>query len=746
MIEASDEILFRDEVPETPSSRRGWRVLIVDDEIDVHQSTVFAMRGLQVLDRPLEFLHAYSAAEARDVLLAEKDIAVALLDVVMEEVDAGLSLARSIRENLGQHELRIVLRTGQPGYAPEMDVIRDYDINDYKTKSELTRVKLYTTLTAAIRSYNQLHTIAASRRGLDLIVRGSAKLMAEHGINEFASGVITQITGLLGLPPEGLIIARRNDTEAVSADSLRIIAAAGHYAGLLNQPLTRVADAEARALLMRCVSEESSIFGASRTALLLGASSGMVMAAYLDTAQAIGETDRQLIEVFSSNISICLENLDLFAQLSVSAYVDPLLKLPNRTRLVQEIDHRKRKIGSDEEILILLDLDHFSETNEALGHYYGDRILRAVGARLGERFASPVLVARVHGDTFGLLGPVSRLKHHDVIELFQEPFDLDDTEQMISATFGSVLLSESAGDGSETIKCASIALKRAKANGRGSIARYDREMGTEVQERVRLLRNLRSAFQHDRLFLCYQPQIELATGRIVGAEALIRWKTESGEQIPPDSFIAIAEYSGLIVDIGQWVLRNACHRQTCLDKAGFAGFRMAVNVSMAQFRHPQFIDVLKQALADTGINPALLELEITESMAMLEPDYVIGVIRTVKTLGVSVAVDDFGTGFSSLSYLQRLDVDRLKIDRGFVNAIRGPAQTTECIAQTVIQLGCNLGLTVIAEGVETEAQARLLKQMGCHEAQGYLFAHPMDSAELTPWLEARRDSGCPLAD
>jgi EAL domain-containing protein (putative c-di-GMP-specific phosphodiesterase class I) len=194
------------------------------------------------------------------------------------------------------------------------------------------------------------------------------------------------------------------------------------------------------------------------------------------------------------------------------------------------------------------------------------------------------------------------------------------------------------------------------------------------------------------------------------------------------------------------VLRNACHRQTCLEKAGFAGFRMAVNVSIAQFRHPQFIDVLKQALADTGINPALLELEITESMAMLEPDYVIGVIRTVKTLGVSVAVDDFGTGFSSLSYLQRLDVDRLKIDRGFVNAIRGPAQTTECIAQTVIQLGRNLGLTVIAEGVETDTQARLLKQMGCHEAQGYLFAYPMDSTELTLWLEARRDTGCPVRD
>ena len=198
---------------------------------------------------------------------------------------------------------------------------------------------------------------------------------------------------------------------------------------------------------------------------------------------------------------------------------------------------------------------------------------------------------------------------------------------MISASQGCVMLTEVPGDGADTLKNATIALKRAKASGLGSYCFYDREMGTEVQERVRLLRNLRSAFQHDRLFLCFQPQINLADGRIVGAEALLRWKAESGELIPPERFIAIAEYSGLIVDIGQWVLRNACHRQVALTEAGFAGFRMAVNVSLAQFRHPRFIQTLQGAIADTGINPALLELEITESMAMLEPDYITGVIR-----------------------------------------------------------------------------------------------------------------------
>ena len=737
MVDEHNEILFCAEDESRAPVQPGWKVLIVDDEDDVHQATVFAMRNLPIAGRPLDFLHAHSAAEARRILAAHTDIAVVLLDVVMEEVNAGLGLVRHIRDELGQQEIRIILRTGQPGYAPEMEVVRDYDINDYKTKSELTRIKLYTTLTAAIRSYNQLHIIAASRRGLDLIVQGSARLMAERGLSDFAAGVITQITGLLGLPPEGLIITSRQDSGPIDAAGLRVVAAAGRYRGLLNQPLDQLADGEVRSMLLKSLSDETSLFNGTRTVLLLGGRSGMMMAAYLDTHAPPSPTDRQLIDVFCTNMAVCLDNLDLLAQLNASAFVDPQLRLPNRTRLVQEIDHRRRQ-GGDDELLILLNLDHFSEANEALGHPYGDRILRAVADRLRERCPRQVMVARVHGDTFGLLGPRALLNPEEIAGLFDEPFEIDLTEQMLSASQGCVPLGEVPGDGADTVKNAAIALKRAKASGSGSYCFYDREMGTEVQERVRLLRNLRSAVQHDRLFLCYQPQIDLADGRIVGAEALLRWKAESGEPIPPDRFIAIAEYSGLIVDIGQWVLRNACHRQIALTQAGFGGFRMAVNVSLAQFRHPRFLETLRTAIADTGIDPALLELEITESMAMLEPDHVTGVIRDVKSLGVGVAVDDFGTGFSSLSYLQQLDVDRLKIDRGFIHGMRTADRAGGSIAQTVIQLGHNLGLKVIAEGVETQAQADALRAMGCHEAQGFLFARPMESAELATWLAGRQ--------
>lgn len=258
-------------------------------------------------------------------------------------------------------------------------------------------------------------------------------------------------------------------------------------------------------------------------------------------------------------------------------------------------------------------------------------------------------------------------------------------------------------------------------------------MGVEIRERVRLMHALRSGFARGELFLAYQPQVELAARHAFGAEALLRWRTEDGRFVPPDRFIPIAEYSGLIIDIGAWVLREACAELMRVRAAGYLDFTISINVSQVQFRHPHFIDMLRQALADTGAPPERVELEITESMAMEEPDLLIERLAEIKRTGVSIAIDDFGTGFSSLSYLQRLCVDRLKIDRAFVTEITDAARGSS-IAEMVIELGRNLGLSIIAEGVEDERQAQILQSLGCPLAQGYLFARPLAPAALIEWL------------
>ena len=726
-----DELVFAPETTgEVPEDDKGWRVLIVDDDMDVHSATKLALKSTRILDRPLEFLHTYSAAETRELLTREKDIAVILLDVVMESEDAGLQLVRTIREDLKLSELRIVLRTGQPGYAPEIQAIRNYDINDYKTKSELTHTRLYTTLTVAIRSYEQIRAINASRRGLEMIVRASGELMEQRGLKNFAAGVITQIAALLDLPPEGLICARETETGEAG---MQVIAAAGKYSDLISHSLAEIPAPEVRSAIEQALSCGESCYAAHSTTLLLEGR-GRRIAVYLENRHKIESFDRHLLEVFCANITIGFENTALYSKLHNLAYFDPLTGLPNRLRFLHELDERVISGHKIDSTAALIDIDGFAETNDALGHQFGDHLLKAVAERLTARLPN-CIVARISGDTFGVLGDANNLTPVALSLLFHEPFHVDEHELVITTTQGFLKLEEIEGSGGDALKSTSIALKRAKQSHRGEYSFFTREMDIEIRERVKLLHALRMAFDNERLFLMYQPQVELATGRPVGVETLIRWRTDDGRFVPPDRFIPLAEHSGLIIGIGLWVLRMACHEQVRLERAGFA-LRVAINVSVAQFRHPEFIDTVRQALEDSGASPSLIELEITESMAMEDTDFVTAQLHRLTSLGITMAIDDFGTGFSSLAYLQKLPVHRLKIDKSFVQDICTDPRGRQ-IPETVIQLGRRLGLTVIAEGIEEENQAQALLELGCEEAQGFFYGRPMETRHLYAWLESK---------
>jgi diguanylate cyclase len=576
-----DPLMFADEdLGSEGADSAVWRLLVVDDEPDVHRATTFALSDVKILGRGLQFLHAYSADEAATVLQREKDIAVVLLDVVMEREDAGLALVHTIRRDLKLSELRIILRTGQPGYAPEIQTIHDYDINDYKTKSELTRTKLFASVTSSLRAYQQI---------------------------------------------------------------------------------------------------------------------------------------------------LALDHL---------AFYDRLSRLPNRNRFIALIDDCMARPDYAQHVIAIVDIDDFSEINDALGHQQGDRLLQAVADRLSGALGGETTVARLGGDTFGVLGLEPQVNPEVLNALFRRQFEVQDDVMVVSATVGFKRLTDNAHAGRDSLKDANIALKRAKKTRRGQHAFFTDEMGAEIRERVRLLQGLRSAVEGDRLFIVYQPQVQLSTGRLVGVEALLRWRNHDGRLVPPDRFIPLAEWSGLIITIGDWVLRMACHELRQLHGMGLKNLRMSVNVSHNQFRHPEFLDKLRAALADTGINARCLELEITESVAMEDPDFIVELLARVKKTGVSIAIDDFGTGYSSLSQLRQLPVDRLKIDRAFVAEL-GRSPEGGHIAGMVVELGRNLNLTVIAEGIEKEVEAQALRALGCHEGQGYLYAKPLEPADLRAWITAR---------
>lgn len=733
--DGNDELTFAaedGEAQEAAAHATRWRVLIVDDDPGVHQSVVFALRDLSILSGRLEFLHAHSVREAHEQL-QQPDIAVVLLDVVMEREDSGLTLVRYIRDELKRSDCRIILHTGQPGYAPEIEAIRDYDINDYRTKSELTRNHLYTCVASAIRAYDQISAIERARRALRRIVDAGTLLMRTRSAAEFERTALRQIAELHGLPAVGFAALLHSGTGEVVIGQ-----AEGHYSHLSEQPLSALGEPTLR----RCIEQAldtGSVLHDTPAGLVLHVvgASGLNLLVVVEHSpnQIMQALPAGLDDVLIGSLLACLDNRSLLDRLHRYAYFDRLLNLPNRRSLCETIDGQRLSSGLGPQTLALIDIDHFGDTNEALGPIFGNYLLLAVTERLSLCAQPDWVISRVSSDVFAVLGPESSVQPDALQALFHAPFSIEGEESMVSVTCGLARLDDVPGDGAAVLEAASQALRQAKARHRGHFAWYSPSLAAQAQERVQMLNALRYGLSHQELFVAFQPQIELASSRVVGMEALVRWRTAEGRMIPPDRFIPAAEQSGLIRELGEFVLRNACATIARLHAQGFDKLRIAVNVSAIQFRHPRFLQEIEQVMRETRIDPHRLELEITESVAMEDATQLGEALAELRRLGVQLAIDDFGTGYSSLSQLKRLSFDRLKIDRSFVaDLFEGGPQGS--IANMVIELGRRLGIQVIAEGVETEAQSHTLRELGCHEAQGYLFAKPMPEAELLAWLQA----------
>lgn len=731
-----DDLLFFAEEEITASNRAGneerWRVLIVDDDHEIHAVTQLALSGLMVLERPLQFLHAYSADETRLLLQQESGIAVALLDVVMESDDAGLKLVEFIRTEVCDADMRIILRTGQPGYAPEERVIREFDINDYKTKTELTRNRLVTSVITAIRSYHQLMMLNQSRRGLEKIIQSSANLMEYHAMTSFAEGVLTQLAAVIGLRPEGLLCARRGHTDDSGSDEqgIYVLGAAGHYACYINQLVDSLPDPHILDCVNRCLKARDHIFSERETVLYIN-SEGNDAAIFVDSARPMEQFDRSLLEVFLTNIGVGYTNVDLFQRLQRAAYMDDLTQLANRADFIRQLDGFSKRPGSNS-VVAIIDINHFSDINDGLGQEVGNLALRAVAERLVTSFGSHTLVARIGSDVFGLIGDQQILTPERLLAIFSQPFASGEHSLPLRATLGLCRQEQAADRGLKLLKQVFIALNLAKKDNSLRYAYYERAFEEMTRDRLETIRRLRQDFADRKLQVWYQPQVDMNSGKTKGMEALLRWPDGKGGYIPPTIFIPLAEYSGLIVEIGNWVLEESCRTLVELRRQ-YPQLQVSVNVSMQQFRAPDFFDTVSQIVDRYRLPRGSVELEVTESVVMDDPKAVSQALRRLREAGLNIAIDDFGTGFSSLAYLQQLPMDRIKIDRSFIAPLESGGDAI--IAAMVIGLAQKLNLATICEGVETQQQVDYLLQLGCHEAQGFLYARPMPLAELIDYLK-----------
>ncbi|MBA6288827.1 MULTISPECIES: EAL domain-containing protein [unclassified Colwellia] len=730
----NDDFLFIDDSDEDEifdsAIRDTWKVLIVDDDPEIHSVTKLALSDLVVLGRHLEYLHAYSGHDACKLIAEHEDIVLVLLDVVMESDDAGLVVVKHIREVLKRDDIRIVLRTGQPGYAPEESVIKDYDINDYKTKTELTRRKLVTTVYAAVRSYQQIDSVTQYRKGLEKIIGAAANLLELRTIHDYASGVLAELITLVDTSSAIFCARGQGIVEGADDLSLYVIGQTGLVEAKVNQKLTALENQDTASQINSCFQHKQHFFAVDATSFYF-ASGGFRAVIHLELTQALTSIEIQHIEVFLTNIATGYENVHLFQKLRNAAYKDWLTELPNRLDFVNLLDDFCQS-DDDKLVTALVDLNHFSDINDGLGQDIGNQLLMAVSRRI-QALSAHNHVARIGADVFGIIGAKKWVNPEILTALFSEPFTVGEQNLLISACFGFCSKGSAGSRGVKVLNQINIALNLAKKSMHEPYVYYHQEMEDKTLWRLSMIRQLRTDFSEHRLELWYQPQLSLITGEIMGAEALLRWKTAEGKFISPAIFIPLAEYSGLIIEIGNWVVDQACQLLNRLAASKFTEVSISVNVSIPQFKRDNFVDTVIDIAKSHKVDPSKLELEITENVLMDEPQVIIDALVRLKAQGISIALDDFGTGFSSLSYLQKLPLDRLKVDRSFVSAIAEPGGAI--IAATIINLGKQMNLKVIAEGIENSEQESELRTLGCDEVQGFYYAKPMPADEFFTCLE-----------
>jgi diguanylate cyclase (GGDEF)-like protein len=454
---------------------------------------------------------------------------------------------------------------------------------------------------------------------------------------------------------------------------------------------------------------------------------------------------QEIVNIFVSRAATELHRLEAEQRIRKMAYEDALTGLPNRSALNEHVIQLLQNTDTAPGAFIQVDLDHFKTINDALGHDVGDDVLRCIGGRLRQSLAENIMVARIGGDEFAVvidrLGPEPALERclQQMISLMEQPVQVGDHLLDLGCTLGVVLFPEFASTVLDVFRNADIALNKAKSAGRGGYQLFTPEMRDSVSHRLAVENGLRAALANQELHVFYQPQLDGA-GNLVGAEALIRWHHPEQGWIPPLHFIPVAEESGLINSIGQWILEAALkHRKNWAEKRlPFTG-HLSINVSPWQFARPDFVACTIAAVEQLQVPPSHITLEVTESALLTDIDDTIAKLSQLRRFGITIALDDFGTGYSSLAYLRDLPLDILKIDKAFVDALETNAH--EPLVESMIAIGRNMGLQVVAEGVETAVQLERLKLLGCNVFQGYLFSRPLPEADFQQWLLRHRDDG-----
>lgn len=716
-----------------------WKILTVDDDENYQSSLTFSLDGLKVSNREVEILTANSATEAAIVLSQHDDISVILLDVVMERDDAGLRLVENIRNVQGNALVRIILLTGQPGFAPRQDVMHQYDINEYWNKSDIDHDILKSVVSANLRSWKSMYDLDQARAGLQMVVDASRKIASKYDTEVFVQVVLKEISELIAREREPCLCVIES-REQQGNDEEHIIAVSDSVTLEPHDKKAQEVISRFRVLIDEAHEAKTHVFNKNSSVLYFPIhGENRQYFVLVESYEPLSEYHIRLLQVFSENINSGFMQIALVNQLSKLAYQDSELGINNRNWLLRELEIMTEAEISQLELLVVELTDYDSHAISFKQQSLVD-FVSMVFNQLSEvfKFDSTAVITRVGSDRFAVLYNKQFPLSDDVLlDISNRTYDVNGYLVRSTMTFARIELSQLASFPAGQILHIARSLLFSAHENKQQVVTYHPLYREELIRDYQILGDLKAAIDNREFYVALQPKCDLRTGKVVGLESLLRWEKQE-TLIPPSIFIPLAERTGLISKLDAIAAELTFQAMKEVNQAGFI-LPISINATVADLTDPDYIHLLIDLIEEKNISPALVEIEITESQAMESYEEVKPILDDLHKAGFNISIDDFGTGYSSLSHISQLAVDVIKIDISFIRHLQDDPASQQ-VVDLVMRLAELFDFSVVGEGIETKAQRDALLERGCCVGQGYLYAKPMPTNELLVWLRHNRDT------
>lgn len=743
MEDKNDLFVFTEEKEPVTTNLKTWKILSVEDDLDYQNALLNSLRELTAKEGyKFELLSANSVTQAALALSMHQDIALVFIDVVMEDDDSGLRLVNTIREVIGNVEMRIVLLTGQPGFAPEATVMKMLDIDEYWNKSDISVEKLQSIVNSNMRTWEYISQIKAAKQGLQLVLDASRSINSKHDMPAFSKSVLQEISNILRISEGGGIFCSSSKSANDACDAV-ILSTHGCFEGNKGQLVNSNLPDDIFKDFQRAFTQKKHVFSTHHSVFFFNPheNESEYYVTILKSDNPISEQNQYLLQVFSENVSTGFANISLLNRLTELAYTDVFLNLHNRNWLTREIKNMNKQERLQTR-LIIFDIYQFDEKAFTFGAEFCNKLIKLVHQSIVEVFANyDPRIALISNRSFGMLVGVDFDISQDITYFYnKQKYEIEKVKQFIDVRILELKLNSVLKLSPEKIiNLAESSLNYTLANQVKYIL-HTHEKTDAITRRYELMDELRTAISNKSLMVALQPKLCLSTLKPVGFEALARWQLADGSFVRPDEFIELAETAGLINELDSVIFEKVIHTIKQLKKQGI-NLPVAFNASSYDLVEPSYFEQIKTKIEQSGIAPSMLELEVTETQAINNYKEIKQALERFIDLGIKVSIDDFGTGYSSLAHINEIPANTIKIDRYFVTDLQCN-QNNQYMITMILCLAKQFNFSVIAEGVENEFEAKWLNEQGCNLAQGYYFSKPLFFDDLLIWLnqfEVRMD-------